>query len=288
MTIAPRSPKKSLSDPTLTLEERAEIIRRRLQKKKRRLMSEQQPRYEIEELPSYHFGQKNDLSEATDPLSQLPLHLKKSSKVTSVLSREKNSNRCGPKAVEYICALCNETYTSTCDSNPWWTLNTQECPKCLKIQIPRIDIASPANEIEYHPALLVQAAEDNNVSLAVATEKMGFSLSNTIIHPIVNMKVSNSETSGGKLQSAILSGDEIKEDDMDQDSASDLDFGPINGDDLSTSDSDSSSEFGENMSLAARAEHEEFGKEYSGPKFMDHDSSRLLILMSHASTCPGL
>ena len=292
MTIAPRSPKKSLSDPTLTLEERAEIIRRRLQKKKRRLMSEQLEK--TEERLTFHLGGENPSHDGADASSSSLVHLKKSTKVvggSSVVSRSNSMNRNGPKAVEYICALCNETYTSTCDSNPWWTLNTQECPKCLKVQIPRIDISSSANEIEYHPALLVQAAEDNNVSLGIVADKLSNTLSNHMADPSANAKSSNGSyiNFGMKTAPNTIKGEEGKKvDDSDQDSSSDLDFGPIDGDDLSTSDSDSGSDFGENMSLAARAEHEEFGKEYSGPKFMEHDSSRLLVLMNHATTCPGL
>ena len=41
----------------------------------------------------------------------------------------------GPKSVEYMCALCSETYTSTCDYNPWWALAQHECPKCRKMQV---------------------------------------------------------------------------------------------------------------------------------------------------------
>lgn len=41
----------------------------------------------------------------------------------------------GPKTVEYMCALCSETYTSTCDYNPWWALAQHECPKCRKVQV---------------------------------------------------------------------------------------------------------------------------------------------------------
>ena len=291
MTLAPRSPKKSLSDPSLTLEERAEIIRRRLQKKKRRLMSEQQPHHEIQDQNmALHLGEQNNF--VVDGLESIigssSNHLKKSAKIGSLpLSRTISINRNGPKAVEYLCALCNETYTSTCDTNPWWTLNTQECPKCLKIQIPRIDISSSANEIEYHPALLVQAAEDNNVSLAINAEKINNSVLNQIKEQSLIPKTSNVISSGLKLYKTT--GMEIKKEvEIDQDTASDLDFGPIDGDSLSTSDSDTSSDFGDNMSLAARAEHEEFGKEYSGPKFSDYDSSRLLVLMNHSSTCPGL
>jgi hypothetical protein len=41
----------------------------------------------------------------------------------------------GPRAVEYICAQCNEAYNSTCDYNPWWALAQHECPKCRKVQV---------------------------------------------------------------------------------------------------------------------------------------------------------
>lgn len=41
----------------------------------------------------------------------------------------------GPRAVEYMCALCNECYTSTCDDNPWWALAQHECAKCCKMQV---------------------------------------------------------------------------------------------------------------------------------------------------------
>lgn len=40
----------------------------------------------------------------------------------------------GPRSVEYICALCSETYNSTCDCNPWWALTSHDCPKCRKTQ----------------------------------------------------------------------------------------------------------------------------------------------------------
>jgi hypothetical protein len=41
------------------------------------------------------------------------------------------------------------------------------------------------------------------------------------------------------------------------------------------------------MSPAEQAENEQFGVEYNGPKLTDDQASRLLVLMSHASTCPG-
>jgi hypothetical protein len=48
----------------------------------------------------------------------------------------------GPKSVEYMCALCSETYTSTCDYNPWWALAQHECPKCRKMQVGYLVFAS--------------------------------------------------------------------------------------------------------------------------------------------------
>lgn len=51
----------------------------------------------------------------------------------------------GPRQVEYICALCNEIYSSTCDGNPWWALTQHECPKCHKTQVrkPSLDDLKP-------------------------------------------------------------------------------------------------------------------------------------------------
>jgi hypothetical protein len=52
------------------------------------------------------------------------------------LSQSKRKKR-GPWPVEYMCALCNEVYSATCDYNPWWALQQQECPKCQKTQVRR-------------------------------------------------------------------------------------------------------------------------------------------------------
>ena len=46
-----------------------------------------------------------------------------------------SSKKRGPRNVEYMCALCNEVYNSTCDYNPWWALTQEECPKCQKTQV---------------------------------------------------------------------------------------------------------------------------------------------------------
>jgi hypothetical protein len=54
---------------------------------------------------------------------------------TSVQKRKKIVKKRGPQSVEYMCALCNEVYNSTCDYNPWWTLIQHECLKCNKMQV---------------------------------------------------------------------------------------------------------------------------------------------------------
>jgi hypothetical protein len=50
----------------------------------------------------------------------------------------KSQKKKGPRAVEYICALCSEAYTSTCDYNPWWALAQHDCPKCRKNQVSHV------------------------------------------------------------------------------------------------------------------------------------------------------
>jgi hypothetical protein len=162
----------------------------------------------------------------------------------------------GPRNVEYICALCNETYKSTCDYNPWWALTSHECMKCGKVQIPRLDIASPENAIEYHPALLAHANDDstkspkNTAPASLAINMKGFIANHNVIK------------------------------DFQMDSTS------FESDDLYSSDSDTST-IGDDMSPSRQAENEDFGLDYSGPKFSDYDASRLLIMFEHASTCPG-
>ena len=54
-------------------------------------------------------------------------------------SRQVKKQR-GPRQVEYMCALCNEVYSSTCECNPWWALTQQECPKCHKTQVRNIHL----------------------------------------------------------------------------------------------------------------------------------------------------
>lgn len=167
--------------------------------------------------------------------------------------------RKGPRSVEYICALCNETYKSTCEYNPWWALSSHECAKCGKTQIPRLDISSPANAIDYHPALLVHAN----------TDEAGKGSSKTVSVSSVPKQ-------------CIRKSEEIIEKDTDNEGSVIDDI-----DDKDSFDSDSEDLGVEENTPIVQAQNEDFGKKYSGPKFNDYDASRLLILMGHASTCPG-
>ncbi|CAN0203612.1 unnamed protein product, partial [Ectocarpus sp. 12 AP-2014] len=44
-----------------------------------------------------------------------------------------------PRTVNYECSLCKESYPSEIASNPWWSLFLHECPRCHRMQIPRVD-----------------------------------------------------------------------------------------------------------------------------------------------------
>jgi len=167
--------------------------------------------------------------------------------------RSVSNQKKGPRSVEYICALCNESYKTTCEHNPWWALSSHECVKCGKTQIPRLDISAPANAIEYHPALLAHAATDDSKG--------------------TNKVVSVSSHS----PSQIICGQDVRK-------TGEFTHKFVDMDDFASDSEDS--DYDENTP-SARAENEDFGKDYSGPKFTDYDASRLLTLMSHASTCPG-
>mmetsp|Transcript_22733 Transcript_22733/g.43184 ORF Transcript_22733/g.43184 Transcript_22733/m.43184 type:complete len:1150 (+) Transcript_22733:187-3636(+) len=175
----------------------------------------------------------------------------------------KKSHR-GPRHVEYMCALCNEVYNSTCDYNPWWALSQHDCPKCRKRQIPRIDIGAPANAIEYHPALLAHAEENGGVAPPERCTVADVS-EVTTSSPASNGELSEDESMEGSDLSSEY--DDISTDD-------DIDSLDSENDGLDA------------LSPADRAEQERFGADYSGPRLEDREASRLLILMAHASTCP--
>ena len=64
-----------------------------------------------------------------------------------------------PKPVQYTCSLCAATYPSKAASNPWWSLVRGTCGLCGVDQIPRVDITSGPNAIQYHPALLAHESD---------------------------------------------------------------------------------------------------------------------------------
>lgn len=77
---------------------------------------------------------KRKMKKLEDPKSVREQEVKK----PAPAKRKKNaagSKKRGPWGVEYMCALCNEVYSSTCDYNPWWALTQHDCPKCRKTQV---------------------------------------------------------------------------------------------------------------------------------------------------------
>lgn len=99
-TLAPKPPPPLTTNNILSEEQR-----RRLKRKKRKRLKERE-----------------------DKLVKEKEKATKRKKATAKKQR-------GPRAVEYMCALCNEVYASTCDCNPWWALSQHECPKCRKMQV---------------------------------------------------------------------------------------------------------------------------------------------------------
>lgn len=196
------------------------------------------------------------------------------SKSAPISKASNTGQKKGPTTVEYMCALCNETYKATSEYNPWWALQSHECAKCGKTQIPRLDISAPANAIDYHPALLVHAAcEDSSKIPSKATPSIPnhYSLDGN----------ENSQDGSAKVSSGF--GDLAADLDFDlSDEDDEIMLGVDDEDDGGGDDDDSVG-----ISSSARAENEDFGKNYDGPVFTEYDASRLLILMSHASTCPG-
>lgn len=135
-----------------------------------------------------------------------------------------------------------------------------------------MDITSPANAIEYHPALLAHAEEGANGG-GSATSGPG------VMH-INPSHIPSSATFPLSRRYPLVPSDSDSDSDL-----SDLSEGDLSGDSLEL-DFDELENISA-LSPAEQAENELFGAEYDGPKLTDEESSRLLVLMSHASTCPG-
>lgn len=248
MTVVPQV-KKSLNDPTLTEEERQQIKeRKRIRKMERRKAEIRQRQLVMQQ----QIQQQRQQEQQQVQQEQQQAAVRRASPAGRPITHKK-----GPRSVEYICALCNETYKSTCDYNPWWALNSHECVKCGKVQIPRIDIASPENAIEYHPALLAHANDDSAKSSK-----------NTATASLARINIKGFIANHSVMKDFSMDSSSIGSDE-----------------DLYTSDSDTS--LSDDMSPSTQAENEDFGLDYSGPRFNEYDASRLLIMFEHASTCPG-
>jgi hypothetical protein len=140
------------------------------------------------------------------------------------------------------------------------------------LQVPRIDITSPANAIEYHPALLAHA-DDNGAG-------GGGPANVNVLH--ISQPQAPSSVAFSNKPSAGVPKDPMFHSDSESD-LSELSDGSLSDD---SSDSDDSTADLQSMTPAEQAEHETFGYDYEGPAMSDYHASRLLVLMAHASTCP--
>ena len=107
--------------------------RRRLLKRKKRKKRQREQLQQAAALAAAAAADAAPQEEPPPSLDIIPAGLEpapKRKKTTLKVSKKR-----GPRTVEYMCALCNEVYSSTCDYNPWWALQQHECPKCHKTQV---------------------------------------------------------------------------------------------------------------------------------------------------------
>jgi hypothetical protein len=89
--------------------------------------------------------------------------------------------------------------------------------------------------------------------------------------------VSHTDESDGEGGSASVNGG------LNYDESSDDEDVAIKGDNTMDGDADDD----DSVAREESVEREEFGYEYKGEKMSDDQARRLLILIEHASTCPG-
>ena len=226
----------------------------------------------------------------------------------------------GPRGVEYVCAMCNEGYPSSCEINPWWALCSHECPKCGKTQIPRLDITAPSNAMEYHPALLAHLDEGGghkgiNIAgleagfidpapLAVSTVQYTPAAATTtpngityITRPVAPMSVRKtssfsdsdvSHTDGSDGEGNDGSGLNYDESsDEEGDDAKDDDKTPKKNGATEEKYNGGGDSDEDTVAREERMEREEIGFDYKGEKLTSDQARKLLVLIEHASTCPG-
>jgi hypothetical protein len=117
------SEKQSVGDSVLWDEERKKLRKRRRKKKLLRIARRR------ERERRRHLVLHQQAVQA----AQLPSNAGSGRKKCLIGKPQGKKN--GPRSVEYICALCSEAYSSTCDYNPWWALAQHDCPKCRKTQV---------------------------------------------------------------------------------------------------------------------------------------------------------
>ena len=120
--------------------------------------------------------------------------------------------------------------------------------------------------VEYHPALLAHAEEANGGSSNTSSNSpgAGIRLSSLHKHVLNSHTTSNVKTTG------------VDPNDSDPDLLNEDDNGLDDNDDVSSGESANEDPC-----------DKDFGKDYSGPKLDDKDVTKLLVLIEHASTCPG-
>lgn len=291
-STANRGKKRQLSEKNLTDEEKERLVRRRDRRQRRRKKAKRLERERIRHaafVAQARHAQAQHSAAAVaaaaaavaeqnkaDPSKQGGAGVKGS--VSKSSGSPSSDKKAGPRTVEYICGLCNEGYVSSCDANPWWCLRQQDCPKCGKRQVPRIDISAPANSIEYHPALLAHAEDSSSGGsgggASVALRPKG---------PVASAYISAAHLAPPPKFPDLSELYETESEASDDDEA--VSLGGESSDE-SDYDDDLKAHNG-NLSPAERAEAEDFGTEYAGLKLKDNEASRLLVLMGHAQCCPG-
>lgn len=149
-------------------------------------------------------------------------------------------------------------------------------------QVPRVDITSPANAIEYHPALLAHADDISGSGISGGPQAHS---TGTVIERMKSGQIVSPEILPANQISnrKFLKYPPISMSDSEDSDFSDLSDGPLS--DFS-GDSDDSEDLPP-LSAAEHAENENYGHGYCGPVMVEVDAKRLLVLIGHASSCPG-
>lgn len=126
LTTVENQPLPSLGDDvSLTAEDSLLVLRKKRRKRKLQRLARRRERER---------NRQHAASVLSQPATGTVAPPKASTIHSKAVSSMKGPKK-GPKSVEYICALCSETYTTTNDYNPWWALSQHDCPKCRKMQV---------------------------------------------------------------------------------------------------------------------------------------------------------